>query len=351
MKQPALGLVATALVIVISLGFISLFDFAQFSGWVSYLLICLIPMEIVVGVAWGANPAFASKMAQPMKGLLLVLVTVVGAAIIAPIMWQVAGAGVSPPAPMLMLCMIVSVVVMFWMAIMFGGWPFTAMFKNPVASGIAMWVACYVVNYGLFRVLFNFDFMKGAPVYVAAADPGGMFNGTDAMVVYVTVVAVLFLLLHFDLWPLTTSPGLMKQPTLGVVWTLLAVVIGGGAYYIGVVSMGMDPMMFLIRVPIPFVFGTIVMLNMMHNSVFASLHQPVKGVANAVSAAVVGTLLERMYEALLPTVTGHLTAGPPGNDLERWVASAMLAVTFPFFIFYAEFFKMWPLMSQEKPKA
>ena len=36
MKQPALGLVASAIVIAISLGFISLFDFNQFSGWVTY---------------------------------------------------------------------------------------------------------------------------------------------------------------------------------------------------------------------------------------------------------------------------------------------------------------------------
>jgi hypothetical protein len=50
-----------------------------------------------------------------------------------------------------------------------------------------------------------------------------------------------------------------------------------------------------------------------------------------------------MYGALAPTVTGNLTIGPPGNDFERWLASALLAVTFPFLIFYAEFFKMWPL--------
>jgi len=57
----------------------------------------------------------------------------------------------------------------------------------------------------------------------------------------------------------------------------------------------------------------------------------------------VGTVLALMYGALAPVVTGVLAPGPPGNDFERWLASALLGVTFPFLIFLAEFFKMWPL--------
>ncbi len=350
MKQPALGLVATAIVVAISLGLISLFDFETFAGWVSYALICLIPMEIVVGVSWGANPAFAAGLSQPGKGILLVLVCAIAAAVIGPVYWQIAGGAVSPPAPMLMECSIVVVVVMFWMAIMFGGWPFTSWIKNPVAAGVLMWAVCYALNYALFRVFFNYDFMAGAPVYVASLDPGGLFNANAATVFYVTAIGVLFLELHFDLWPLSSSPSLMKQPTLGIVWSILALVIGGLAYYIGVDLMGMDPMLFLIRVPVPFIFGTIVVLNMLHNSLFASLKQPLKGVANTAAAAIIGTLLAMLYGALCPAVTGELAIGPPGNDYERWLASALLGVTFPFLIFYAEFFKMWPLTGSAKPE-
>jgi hypothetical protein len=348
MKQPALGLVATALIIAVSLCFISLFDFDAFSGWVSYALICLIPMEIVVGVAWGANPGFAAGMKQPMKGIVMVLVCVAAAVVIGPIYWQVTGAGMSPPPPMMMMCTIVSVVVMFWFAIMFGGWPFTAITKSQVGSGILMWIACYAINYGLFRIFFDYGFMAGAPVYVASLDPGGLFNANFAIVFYLSAISILFLLLHFDLWPLTTSPAIMKQPTLGIVWTLLAFVLGGAMFYIGVIAMGMNPLTFMVTVPVPFIFGTIVVLNMLHNSLFASLQQPVKGIANATAAAVIGTILARMYGALAPTVTGNMTSGPPGDDFERWLASALLGVTFPFLIFYAEFFKMWPLMKEGK---
>ncbi len=53
LKQPVLGILATALIIAISLGFISLFDFPKFSGWIATFLLCIIPMEIVMGVTGG----------------------------------------------------------------------------------------------------------------------------------------------------------------------------------------------------------------------------------------------------------------------------------------------------------
>ncbi len=69
LQQPALGLVASALVIAISLGFVALFPAAKFLGSVTYCLICIIPMEIVIGITWGCKqPAFAAKRAQLTKG-------------------------------------------------------------------------------------------------------------------------------------------------------------------------------------------------------------------------------------------------------------------------------------------
>src|SRR5437879_9566639 len=103
MKQPFLGIAATILVMAVSLGLISLFDFPMFAGWVSFGLMCLIPMQIVVGVTWGANqPGFAAKQRQPLKGLLLAITTAVIGAIVLPASLAVAGGNVTPPAPMIM---------------------------------------------------------------------------------------------------------------------------------------------------------------------------------------------------------------------------------------------------------
>src|SRR5258705_2969183 len=101
MKQPALGIVATALIIAVSLGVISLFDFPTFGSWVIFVMASIIPMEIVIGVTWGANPGFLSSQPQPLKGILLVLVNIVIGVIVGAILHEYAGVAIAPPIPIL----------------------------------------------------------------------------------------------------------------------------------------------------------------------------------------------------------------------------------------------------------
>jgi hypothetical protein len=144
----------------------------------------------------------------------------------------------------------------------------------------------------------------------------------------------------------------MRQPVLGIVWTVVAVVIGGVAFWIGVVAMGMDPVAFMVRVPVPFIFGTIVVLNMLQGSLFATQKQPIKGLLNVIAVVVIGQVLARFYGALAPRVTGNLAPGPPPYEFEIWLASALLSVTFPFLMFYAAYFQFWPLQTaaEVRPK-
>src|SRR5579864_972369 len=350
MKQPAAGILATIVVMAIALGFISRFDFPAFTGWIAYCLLCLIPIQIVVAVTWGSNPAFAARRSQPAKGGLLIALTLLVGAIVALVYFIAVGGGVSPPTPMLAMCTIVSVIITFWAAIMWGGWPFTTLIKNPVAAGLVMLAVCYAVNYLLFRVFFDYSFLQGAPVYVPAQDPHGLFSAWYALSFYLTALAVMFLVVNFDLWPLTKFPSVMQQPTLGIVWTAVVLVLAAAAYYIVVVALGTDPVSFMVHVPVPFIFGTIVVQNMLQGSLFAKWKQPLKGVLNVIAVVVIGSGLAALYRALASAVTGTLKAGPPGYDLEVWLASALLSVTFPFLIFHAEFFKLWPLKKEVAEK-
>jgi hypothetical protein len=349
LKQPLLGVAATAIVILISMAFMSLFDFPTFAGWVSYGLLAIIPREIVVGIMWGSKqPGFAARQPRPLRGILLVLVTIAAGLVVGPVYFATVGGSIGPPTPMLMHAAIVSVVVTFWLVVMWGGWPFS-LIKNPIAAGLTTLVACYVVNYLLFRLFFNYSFMEGAvPPEIMALDPGGLFNGVTALVFYVTAISIMFLTLNFDLWPFTLSPALMKQPVLGLVWTVVALVLGRGVFYVGVDLMGMDPMKFLITVPIPFIFGTIVVLNMLQGSMFAGMAQPVRGILSALASAVIGTVLALVYGSVAETISGPVAPGPPTFDFEVWLASAMLAVTFPFLIIAAEFFGFWPLSKSDE---
>jgi hypothetical protein len=324
--QPALGLVASALMMILALGFIRLFDVGTFLGWVAFFMLGLIPMQVVAVVLWGGNPGFVKGLRQPAKGIVLVLVTIVAAVIATAISHAVVGEGVSPPGPIASHFAVVAVPTTFWLSIMLGGWPFTKLMKNPIAAGLAVVVAAYVATYIGFRLFFNYDFLQGAPVYLASA-PRGMFNAVTALVFWVTALAAMFLVLCFDLWPLTTSPSIMRQPVLGLVWTAITIAIAAAALWLGLGVFGMDPMAFLVGVTAPFIFGTIIVLNMLQNSLFSTMAQPVKGLANTIAAAAIGVLLAYVYGALSPMVSGVLPSGPPGYDFEVWLAVFRLEAT------------------------
>ena len=348
MTQPALGLLSSAVVMAIALGFISLFDFGTFAGWVAFVMLGLIPMQVVAVVLWNANPGFVSGLRQPVKGIVLLLVTLVATAIISPLIYMTVGEGISPPGPIPSHYVVIVVPTTFWLTIMMGGWPFNRISSNPLVAGVAALISAYVITYAVFRIFFNYDFLQGAPVYLQSA-PKGMFNGVSALVFYVTALAVMFLVLCFDLWPLTMFPGVMKQPVLGVVWTLIALAGAALAFSIGVTGAGADPMAFLTQVTVPFIFGSIIVLNMLQNSLFAKMAQPLKGVVNTIAALAIGLILARLYTSLIPMVTGALSSGPPGYDREVWLANALLSVTFPFLIYHAVFFGFWPLVRETEP--
>lgn len=343
-KQPAAGIVATIVIMAISLAFISMFELSTFTGWVAYCIECLIPMQIVIGITWATkHPQFAATRSQPAKGILLLLITLLAGAITGALFFYTVNGGINPPTPFLMMFTVILVLSTFAASIIWGGWPFMNMIRNPIAAGLAMLAAAYIANYVIFRVFFNYSFMQGAPVYVASLDPHGLFNAWSAVTYYVTVIAVMFLMLSFDLWPLTKFPAVMKQPVLGFVWSAICLVVGYAAFYVGVKVMKIEVVSFMVHVPVAFIFGTIIVLNMLQGSLFAKLSQPLKGLLNMAAVIVVGGFLFQLYGALSGRVTGALKPGPPTYDFELWVASALLGVTFPLLIFYAEFFKLWPL--------
>ena len=351
MTQPLLGVAATATVLAVSLAFLALFDFATFVGWVSFYLLAVVPLQVVVVVLWGANPPFAARLAQPAKGIALLLATAIGAAVMAIIVLQLVGEGVSPPGPIPSQYAVIVVPTTFFMAIAFGGWPFAAIAKNSLAAGLLLLVASYALTYALFRVFFNYEFLQGAPVYLASA-PHGLFNGVAALVFYVTMLAGMFLMLHFDLWPFTSSAGLMKQPGLGLVWTVVAAAVGALVMWITTNVLSLDPMYVLTRITAPFIFGTIIVLNMLQSSLFGHLRQPLKGAASAAAAAAIGGVLAHLYGRVDRLLVGtELPSGAPGYEFELWLVNALLSVTFPFLIFHAAYFAYWPLAKKATTSA
>lgn len=350
MKQPTLGIVATAVIIVISWLLIALLGVDLFMGWASYALMGAIPFAILVGAFWkGEQPSAIARLGQPAKGLAYLGLAAVVAAVVSVIHWQLRGGGMNPPVPMAVMTIITSVVTMFFMAVAFGGWPFTLV-KNRLAGGVLLLTTAYLVNAVIFEVFFDFGFAEGAPFYQSALDPGGLFNAWDVVVVMVTALAVMFLFICFDVWPITSVPALRSQPLLGVVWTAASFAIGLLIFWIGTSVAGMAAPTFMVTVSIPFLFGAIVVMQMLGGSLFSNVKGPGKGALNAALALAVGLALAAVYQVMMPVLSGAMPGGPEGNFAsELWLANALLAVTFPFLAFFGDFFGLWPLSGKAKP--
>jgi hypothetical protein len=135
-------------------------------------------------------------------------------AVVAVIQLLTVGGGVTPPSVMVAQSIIISVPITFFLAVVWGGWPFTRI-RSPLIGGIAMLITAYAVTDLAFRLLFNYDAMRGSPVYVEALDPHGRFDAWTILVFVVTGMASALLVAHLSLWPLSLRPRLTVQPLLG----------------------------------------------------------------------------------------------------------------------------------------
>ena len=99
MKQPVLGLIASAIGIVLALAFISLFDLPTFLGPVAFYMLCVVPFQVMAVVIWGANPLFVARLSQPVKGLVLLVVTLVAGAVSRRSCCGWWAKAISPPGP------------------------------------------------------------------------------------------------------------------------------------------------------------------------------------------------------------------------------------------------------------
>src|SRR5687768_12666825 len=108
-----------------------MFDFPTFAGWVSFFLLCVIPMQIVMLALWKTqHPRFAAAQPQPLKGIMTTLTAMAWGAMVAAVYFVTVGRGISPPAPMLVEYAIVSVPITFWICIVWGGWPSNTLVKG-----------------------------------------------------------------------------------------------------------------------------------------------------------------------------------------------------------------------------
>ena len=342
MKQPLSGISVTLMSVAVSIILASCFNFNNFTTWVAWAFMSMIPAQILIGVTWHGNPHFAENLRQPAKGVALLFTTLALGAIAASIAFFIVGDGVAPPAFTLISYAVLTLVVMLWFALMFGGWPFVRPAENSFKRGLLMLFTCYVISYALLYIFFDFSFLRGAPGYATGFFPHGLFNANSAIVFVVTFSSALSLFLHFNLWPLTIISPLRRQPWLGLAWTILSLAFGYAGMYFGVSILGLSPLSFLAWVAVPFVLGSIIVLNAMEDSLFSKMRQPLKGICNTLAAIALAYGLAAAYStAAHQIVIRSSENSPPNSTYALWMATAMLVTLLPLLVLI-DFFALWP---------
>ncbi|HEY3278568.1 MAG TPA: hypothetical protein VGJ94_18265 [Syntrophorhabdaceae bacterium] len=356
-KQPFLGILATVIVFFIAFGIIVWFKTDTFLTWAGYLAMTLIPSSIIIGMVWQTNyPPPADKLEQPLKGLYLLLINFLMGALVAAWSLKTVGGFVQPPTPFLVFFTIMTVIMTFWCVVVWQCWPAAGIKGNhPAFVGFGTLVVSYAVAWILFKALFNFGFAKGAPFYSPALDPGGAFNAWSSLAFFLTALAVILAWVELDFWPLSSipakAPAFGRQPLWGIMVSVLVIVIALIVQSIFVNGLGMDVVVYAVKVPICIIFGEFIMLLLMQTAPVQTVKQPGKGVVLIILSIVLSVLMYYLYSWFSFLTAGSLPSGAPGYVFELWVATALLSFTFPVIATYTGAFNYWPLTEAKPSKA
>jgi hypothetical protein len=346
-RQPTVGIVASILVVAVSIWVSVALRTDLVLTWVNLLLVSMVPIQMVIGLVWHCKqPAAIAGLPQPIRGLAFLLLTVAVGMLVAMAAQRTVGGGLTPPTPFVNMFVIFSVVVTIWLIIPMQCWPFTALLgKQPVAMGFALLLTSYALAWILFNALFDFGFLHQAPFYSEALDPHGKFNAWNPLTCGICSVATILSLVLLDFWPVSmlarTVPAFGRQPLFGIASGVLIALIVTTIWQICVAQLQMDVVQLLVRA-VSMIFGVFIVLVMFEGAPFVRLPQPMRGLVLITIAALLAVCMNTLYRYFAVDHLG-LTGGAPGYTLELWLATSMLAITFPFMVFYASFFDYWPL--------
>ena len=360
LNQPWRGICSLAIVVAFALTLTSLFSVAVFNGLYTALSVTIVVFLVMVGLGWKVQYPPTDGLAQPWKGLLLVIFAV--------LMGVLAGFGVvnflakGIAQPFINTYVIITVISTFFLVIAFGVWPY-----NKLSAGLAGWltiITAFVLTWFILK-LFNFSmlsFPSGtnpssiAPVaFYAKGGPLAAFAGLaphrpipweSALAGYFWALVWLFAFANVGMWPFCKAPGLMSEPVLGIILTVFSLLLGVLATYIAVNFLSIEPLNFLL-IGVCWLFGILVIMILFQMWPGRALPQPLWGVVNLALAAGIGVAGFFAYRAF---ALWHFGAAANKYPIDIFtLAGMMLAVTFPAMAVYADFFDFWPLPPTPAP--
>lgn len=341
------GVVATVVIVGIALFACISVKPDLLMGWGTLFLVAMVPTQMIVGLLWRTEyPKLIAIQPQPLRGMSFMALTALVGSVVGFCAWRMIGGSLNPPTPFVIMYLIFTVPVALWLIIPFQAWPLNLVFKTQWGLGIALLVATYGVAYLLFRTLFNFAFLKGTVSYQAELDPAGLLMAWIPLVASIASVAMILVLLLLDFWPIVALakifPGIKRQPVFGIVCALLIATAVAVLWWFFVSQSRMDLVLFQTKVCVALIFGLFVLVVMLEGLPALKITQPWRGLVLTTIASFLAIFTFELYRAVVLSQF-NLLGGKPPYALELWLASSMLAVTFPAMVSYANYFQFWPL--------
>jgi len=359
--QPWRGLFGVAVTVGYAFLITSIFDLKTFNGYFTLLIMSFVPILVMVGMGWrrGTYPP-TEGLQQPWRGMLLTGFVVLIGVIASYVILNFLSRGAAQPFTNLYA--ITVVITTFFLVIAFGLWPF-----NKLSLGASGWLTlllAYVLMWYLFK-LFNFDLLsfptgeylspvKAVPFYTqggplapfADIAPSGFFRWECAIAFYFWMLIFLFVFAALDMWPLHKSPGIMKQPVLGIVLVIICGLLSGIAWGIGVSALKIEPLKFMLY-GVCFLYGLLMMMAMFQMWPGRALPAPGAGFVNILIAIVIGIIAYYAYKAFAVWHFGDAALKYPNNVFV--LANMMLGLTFPAWACYGDLWDFWPLPPTPPP--
>jgi hypothetical protein len=167
------------------------------------------------------------------------------------------------------------------------------------------------------------------------------------MIAYMLWIMVpMWILVHTGMWPISKFPRLMKQPIMGIVFTLICCVIGYVALKVGIDAMSIEPLKFLV-IGISYIFGLLMLLTVFQTWPGSTMKQPLGGLVNAIVGIPLGII---GYYGILAFCNWHFGVKAmvyPNNMFA--IGGVMLGITFPVWVLYTGFWDFWPLAPTPPP--
>lgn len=377
--QPWRGVFGMLVCLGIAFGITTAYGMHEFMGLFTAWAICIVPIEVIVGLPWMGGTFPAGKFDNPWKGIFIIIFMFIiatiallfiarfigGAGIMPDIMGPVAGKAIHP----LMNVWIIGVVITtFFAVIAFGCWPFHKM--SLPAKGFLTLLMVYLIWTAGFR-LFDFSWLMVGPGFVgpdpglvplyqdipgapfaalAGVNPAGPIQWEQGLTFFFGMVVFLFVFVHLGMWPISKFKSLMVQPILGIV--LFIACFAGALITYAIMVWGMD--IYPVKVMLYYVcfafgmLGIIFMFQMWPGRIWPG---PVGGLVNLIVAAVLAIIAFYGMQAFCQMNFGHEWFQQIGHGYlstpapEGWMSmmNVMLALTFPAWAVYGPVFDFWPL--------